>query len=454
MQLHFGRNHSEHRRLEIELAEGKAQMSSMDRVLAVIEFDLDGMILHANQNFLERFGYSLNEIVGRHHRIFVDNAYQQSTEYQQFWKKLRSGVFDSGQYKRLAKDGSEIWIQASYTPIVDEKGKLYKVIKFATDITQDKLRTANFEGMVAAIDRSQAVIEFSLDGLVLHANANFLETFGYTLGEIRGQHHRMFVDPAESRSSAYAQFWETLRAGKFSAAQYKRLGKGGREIWIQASYNPVFDLNGKPVKVVKLATDITGQIEAVHVLNRAVRDLEAVIDTSVSSAQRATSLAEQTVGTVSSGSSATDEVTSLMQEVSADSGRIVEITEMINGIASQTDLLALNAAIEAARAGEGGRGFAVIAAEVRSLSHRTKDSAERIAELLESSLHKIAEGADTATAARDTMKQAAEAVDEFSGIVGEITRAIEGQRAGLQDVERAILLVNGGRQRDVVAVAA
>lgn len=429
--------------LQAEIAENRSLLGGIDRVQAIIEFDLDGLVLTANKNFLERFGYSLHEIVGKHHRMFVDSEHQQTLEYKMFWTKLRSGQFDSGQYRRLAKDGSEVWIQAAYTPTFDQDGKLYKIVKFATDITEERLRNANFEGMLAAVDRSQAVIEFALDGTVLTANDNFLTAFGYRLDEVIGMHHRMFVDATESQSMAYAEFWKQLRAGRFTAAQYKRLGKNGREIWIQASYNPVFGLKGKPVKVVKFATDISAQIKAVHMLKHAAQDFETIISSSIRSAERAGLVAAQTAGSVSDGSSAANRVTSLMQEVSADSSKIVEITEMINGIASQTDLLALNAAIEAARAGEGGRGFGVIAAEVRSLSQRTKDSAQGIAGLLHGALEKIHAGASTANAASGTMSRASGEVHEFAEIVLEMSRAIESQRAGLADMERAIQLVHG-----------
>jgi methyl-accepting chemotaxis protein len=454
MQFRTRSNDSVIKQLEAERAEYKAQLAGIDQVQAIIEFSLDGTILTANRNFLDCFGYSLSEIVGHHHCMFVDYDYRQTMEYQMFWRKLREGQFDSGQYKRLAKDGSEVWIRAAYTPIFDQQGKLYKIVKFATDMTEVKLRNANFEGMLTAIGRSQAVIEFSLDGTVLAANDNFLRTFGYRADEVLGMHHRMFVDTTESQSMEYAQFWKNLRAGNFSAAQYRRLGKGGREIWIQASYNPVFGLDGKPAKVVKFATDISNQIKAVQMLKEAVKNFETIIGSNMQAGQRASLLAGQTAGSVSSGALAADRVTNLMREVSADSTKIVEITEMINGIASQTDLLALNAAIEAARAGEGGRGFGVIAAEVRSLSQRTKESAQGIAGLLQGALEKIQAGASTAIDASGTMSRASEEVQEFAEIVMEMSRSIEGQCTGLEEMERAILMVHGVHHESMKTAAA
>jgi methyl-accepting chemotaxis protein len=189
--------------------------------------------------------------------MFVDPAYRETAEYRAFWDKLGRGEFDAGQYRRLGKGNKEIWIQASYNPILDKSGKPVKVVKFATDITEQKRRNADFEGQIAAIHKSQAVIEFTLDGTILTANENFLKTLGYSLDEIRGQHHRMFVEPAYRDSQDYRLFWERLGRGEYDTGQYKRIGKGGAEVWIQASYNPIMDANGQPMKVVKYASNIT-----------------------------------------------------------------------------------------------------------------------------------------------------------------------------------------------------
>lgn len=231
--------------------------AAINRSQAVIEFTLDGKILNANENFLAAIGYALIEIEGQHHSMFVEPAERASPEYRAFWAKLARGDFDSGQYKRIAKGGREIWIQASYNPVFDSAGRPVKVVKFATDITEQKQAFANFEGQLAAINKSQAVIEFALDGRILHANENFLKTLGYSLDEVKGRHHSIFVDPAYRETFEYKNFWEKLGRGEFDSGKYKRIAKGGREIWIQASYNPILDLNGKPVKVVKFAADIT-----------------------------------------------------------------------------------------------------------------------------------------------------------------------------------------------------
>ena len=255
----------------------EGQLAAIGKSQAVIEFTLDGKILHANENFLAALGYTLAEIQGHHHSMFVDPVHRASAEYRLFWEKLGRGEYDAGQYQRVAKGGKEIWIQASYNPILDPKGKPFKVVKYANDITQQKLTVANYEGQLAAISKSQAVIEFALDGKILHANENFLAALGYTLAEIQGHHHSMFVDPAQRASAEYRLFWEKLARGEHDAGQYQRVGKGGKEIWIQASYNPILDPKGKPFKVVKYATDITQQVRAADALRVAVHEVQAAV---------------------------------------------------------------------------------------------------------------------------------------------------------------------------------
>ncbi|MCB1783821.1 MAG: PAS domain-containing methyl-accepting chemotaxis protein [Alphaproteobacteria bacterium] len=237
----------------------KAMIDAMSKSQAVIEFNMDGIILDANKNFLKAMGYSLDEIRGKHHSMFVSSSYAGSPEYQDFWSKLNQGEFFAAEYQRFGEGGKEVWIQASYNPVFDGRGKPFKVVKFATDITAQKLRNAYYEGQIEAIGKSQAVIEFEIDGTIVTANPNFLGAMGYTLEEIQGKHHSMFVDPAYAKSSEYKDFWVKLGRGEFFSAEYQRFGKGGKEVWIQASYNPILDLNGKPFKVVKFATDITAQ---------------------------------------------------------------------------------------------------------------------------------------------------------------------------------------------------
>jgi methyl-accepting chemotaxis protein len=242
---------------EVEL---QAINAALNRVQAVIEFQLDGTILHANQNFLDAVGYTLDEVQGRHHSMFCEGPFAASEAYKQFWERLRGGHFEHGEFKRVGKGGREIWINASYNPVFDVDGKPYKVIKFATDITAAKLRNAEYEGKVSAMDKAQAVIEFDLGGHVLTANGNFLDAMGYTLDDIKGEHHRMFCETEYAASVEYKRFWQKLNRGEFDGGRYKRVGNGGKSIWIQATYNPILDMNGTPFKIVKFASDITEQV--------------------------------------------------------------------------------------------------------------------------------------------------------------------------------------------------
>jgi methyl-accepting chemotaxis protein len=357
------------------------KIAAIDRSQAVIEFNLDGTIVTANANFLKAMGYALSEIQGKHHSLFVAPAERDSAAYREFWAALNRGTYESGEYKRIGKGGREVWIQASYNPILDEKGKPFAIVKFATDVTEQKLRGADLAGQIAAIGKSQAVIEFNLDGTVINANDNFLRTIGYSLGEIKGKHHRLFVDPAERDSAAYREFWAALNRGAYESGEYKRIAKGGREVWIQASYNPILDLNGKPFKVVKYATDTTkqvlmrmgnervrGMLETVasgaEELNASVREISAAMLKSKDTALDAVEL-------VASADSQTKRLSDAAQAMSG-------IAEMIGDITGQINLLALNATIESARAGEAGRGFAVVAAEVKNLANQAKQATDKI----------------------------------------------------------------------------
>ncbi|MDR6869014.1 methyl-accepting chemotaxis protein [Bosea sp. BE125] len=255
------------------------KLNAIEKSQAIIEFDLAGKVVDANQNFLDCLGYSLSEIRGEHHSMFVDAAYRTTQAYRAFWDALGRGEPQTAEYLRIGKGGKQIWLQATYAPILDRAGKPARVIKFATDITSAKQIVANFEGQVAAIRKSQAVIEFDLAGKVLDANDSFLNALGYTLSEIKGQHHSMFVEPKEREGQAYRRFWEKLGRGEYDDGQYLRIGKSGRKVWIQASYNPILDALGNPYKVVKYATDITANTLAQAALRQAVEETQAVIAT-------------------------------------------------------------------------------------------------------------------------------------------------------------------------------
>jgi methyl-accepting chemotaxis protein len=389
-----------------------SKVSAIGRAQAVIEFKLDGTIVTANQNFCQALGYSLAEIEGKHHSLFVGPAERDSAAYREFWARLNRGEFQAGEYKRIGKGGREVWILASYNPLLDENGKPFGVAKFATDVTAEKLKNADLAGQISAIDKAQAVIEFNMDGTIITANANFLGTLGYSLAEIKGKHHSMFVEPLERDGAAYREFWATLNRGQYQAAEYKRIGKGGKEVYIQASYNPILDLNGKPFKVVKYATDTTRQV-LVRMGNERVRGMmESVaagseeLNASVREISEAMTKSRETaMSAVEQVASADAQAQRLTEAAKAMSG----IIEMINSITSQINLLALNATIESARAGEAGRGFAVVASEVKSLANQARQATDKIGQEI-GSLNGIS---GDVVSALGSIKQAINNVSEY-----------------------------------------
>jgi methyl-accepting chemotaxis protein len=366
---------------KVRSMEDAGKIAAISRAQAVIEFNLDGTIVTANENFLKVLGYSLSEIQGKHHGMFVVPSDRDSAAYREFWAALNRGELRKGEFKRVGKGGKEVWILASYNPILDDTGKAFRIVKFAADVTEQKLKTADFAGQIEAIGKSQAVIEFGMDGVILGANENFLKALGYSLSEIKGQHHSMFVSPSERDSAGYREFWATLNRSKFQSGEYKRVGKGGKEVWIQASYNPILDLNGKPFKVVKYASDTTAQVIA-RLQGEKVRDMmdqvaagAEELNASVREISEAMSKSKDTATTAVDEVEAADQQA---QRLSAAADQMRSIVQLIGDITGQINLLALNATIESARAGEAGRGFAVVAAEVKNLANQAKQATDKI----------------------------------------------------------------------------
>jgi methyl-accepting chemotaxis protein len=397
---------------KIKSMEDAGQIAAIGRAQAVIAFEMNGNIVTANENFLKALGYALAEIQGKHHSMFVEQAERNSAAYREFWARLNRGENQSAEYKRIGKGGKEVWILASYNPVLDEKGKPFRVVKFATDVTSQKLSTADLAGQISAIGKSQAVIEFNMDGSIIGANQNFLKTVGYALDEIRGRHHSMFVDPVEREGAAYREFWAALNRGEYQAAEYKRIGKGAKEVWIQASYNPILDLNGKPFKVVKYATDTTAQV-LVRMGNERVRGMmESVaagaeeLNASVREISEAMTKSRDTATTAVGRVEAADAQAKRLNEAAQAMSGIVEL---IGNITGQINLLALNATIESARAGEAGRGFAVVASEVKNLATQAKQATDKIGQEI-GNLNGIS---GDVVSALDSIKQAIQGVSEY-----------------------------------------
>ncbi len=406
------------------------QINAIGKSQAVIEFSMDGAIIDANQNFLTALGYSLEEVAGKHHSMFVEPHYASSAEYRTFWSNLNSGRFDSGEYKRLGKGGREVWIQASYNPILDLNGKPFKVVKYATDVTKEKLKNADFIGQINAINRSQAVIEFNPDGTIITANPIFLQAMGYGLDEIAGKHHRIFVDQLTAQSKEYENFWANLKGGQYNRTVFKRIRKNRSEIWLQASYNPILDADGRVYKVVKLASDITdlmhvsiiadeasGKVQSVA---SAVKEMSASIN-EISHNMTLTSGAAKEINAVTiHANMAAEKMTETTQQMEA----IIKIIESISG---QTNLLALNAAIEAARAGEAGKGFYVVANAVKNLAGQTKKATENVA----IEIKKVQEASKSLKNNIDDISKAAETVNKY---VSDVAGSVEEQTAVTREI--------------------
>ncbi|KTB85138.1 chemotaxis protein [Pseudomonas syringae pv. syringae PD2766] len=409
----------------------KGLTNALERSMAVVEMDLDGKILRANDNFLATMGYRPEDIAGKTHRDFCEPDMLRSREYADLWASLRAGKFISGKFKRLNKSGHNVWLEASYNPVSDAQGNVFKVVKYALDVTSQVMLENETRSKLAAVDRAMAICEFDPAGNVIAANSNFLNVMGYALNEIKGKHHRSFCEPSLVNSPEYTDFWRKLNHGEFVGGQFKRIGKNGRVVWLEATYNPVFDVEGKLYKVVKFASDISARVEKqdadAHGASRAYHisaETEKV-------AEQGTLVIQDTAREMRQIAENIGASAKLVSQLGDRSEQITAIVNTIRGIADQTNLLALNAAIEAARAGDQGRGFAVVADEVRQLAGRTSGSTTEIAEMIGKILAETREAVASMSATQEGANRGVTLADQAGQVIVQI-------RDGASDAVEAV----------------
>jgi len=421
--------------LQRTLTEQSGLLDAINRSMAVIEFDLEGVVMRANDNFLKTMGYTAEQAIGQPHRRFCTPEFGRSAQYTELWSRLKNGQFQSGTFERINSQGQPIWLEASYNPIKDAAGRVVKVVKYAMDVTAKVQQESEANAKLQAIDRAMAVIEFDLEGNVLTANQNFLTRMGYTLAELKGKHHRLFCTPELVNSGAYQDFWRRLNQGELFHGLFERVDKRGQTVWLEANYNPVYDAAGRLCKVVKFASDVTARVVQ-H--EQDARSASAAYHISVATrkvAEQGTHVIQQAASEMREIAEDIAQSSTLIAQLGERSEQITAIVNTIRAIADQTNLLALNAAIEAARAGEQGRGFAVVADEVRLLAGRTSGSTAEISNMIgliqsetrqaiksmEGTRGRAAEGVELANQAgtvilqiRDGASEAVEAVSMFA----------------------------------------
>jgi len=414
-----------------DVAGYKGLMAALERSMAVVEFDLNGKVLRANDNFLQALGYRPDELSAKSHRDFCLPALTNSAAYGEFWAALRAGKFVSGTFQRVNKDGQTVWLEASYNPVLDERGQVLKVVKYALVVTDKVAQEAATRSKLVALDRAMAVIEFDLSGNVLVANENFLNVMGYGLAELKGKHHRMFCEPGLVNSDGYTDFWRRLNGGEFFSGQFKRLGKHGRVVWLEASYNPVYDADGKLTKIVKFASDITERVEKFEADSRGASRAYHISAETEKFAEQGTQVIQETASEMRRIAENIGASARLVGQLGDRSEQITAIVNTIRGIADQTNLLALNAAIEAARAGDQGRGFAVVADEVRQLAGRTSRSTAEIAEMISKILAETRDAVVSMNATQEGAQRGVTLADQAGSVILQI-------RNGTSDAVEAV----------------
>ncbi|WP_421236129.1 methyl-accepting chemotaxis protein [Aeromonas sp. 601039] len=402
---------------QMQLAQAQAFIDAVKVGVATISFTPSGEILEANPLFLNVVGYSEQEVIGKHHRIFCDAHYVQSSSYAQFWEQLRQGHSHSGTYQRFDKQGRELWLEATYFPVKVE-GKVVRVVKIASDITESYQQLSRQTAIISALDRALAIIEFTPKGEIVTANQNFLSCVGYSLSQLKGQHHRLFCDESFYREQPH--FWDDLAHGQLKSGLFSRRDSHGNEIWLEATYNPIKDESGKVVKVIKFASEVTERIKRAQAVSEAANIAQTISQETTRFAETGSELLAASVAISSAISEQVSRTSGLIGQLNEQSKSIEAIVSTISSIAEQTNLLALNAAIEAARAGDQGRGFAVVADEVRQLAARTSLSTGEIASVVQKNRELTAQITGNINEVATSAQRGKAQIGEVSGVMAQI----------------------------------
>ncbi len=410
-----------------DLAEQKAHISALETHLACLECTLNGEIVDANSKMLALLGYSHERLINQSHDLLCGSEEVTGEVRRQFWAALAQGRACAGTYRRLRADGQPLWLEATYVPVPDASGTINKVVMLASDVTAERAAGMDQKALMAALDKSLAVIEFTPNGEIITANRNFLAAVGYSLQQITGKHHRMFCTDTFARQ--YPHFWAELGRGEFKSGQFDRIDSQGRIIWLEATYNPIVDERGRVIKVVKFATDITDRIEQSQAVRQAAEVASSTSEETAAIAQQGMASLQAAVETSARIAAQMADATELIAQLNAQSKNIEEIVATISAIADQTNLLALNAAIEAARAGEQGRGFAVVADEVRQLAARTSKSTAEIADVVQ-------RNRDLTRKVTETIGSASLTAEEGNGRVLQVSSIMQEIRQGAENVCR------------------
>lgn len=419
---------------KIKFIDTEAKLKVVNQTLAVIEFSVDGIILDANHNFLNCFGYTIDEIRGQHHRMFVEKEFASSSDYQSFWDSLAQAKSFNGEFQRVGNHGKDIWLQASYNPVYDSQGKLVKIIKLAFDITTEKLKSNETQAKLDAIDTGLAFIEFDINGNIQNANRNFLKAMGYTLLEIKGQHHSIFCTLEYQQSEEYRDFWLKLSEGEAFSGRYERVGKYNREVWIQATYSPIINFHGQVTKVIKYAYDVTKEVQMQRIIDDKSTKIHDLVKNIMLNVEQLNEANNKSANFNADSKEAADAGTQALQmskeaidKIQSSSTQVAETVNVISDIASQTNLLAFNAAIEAARAGQHGVGFSVVAAEVRKLAENSSKAADEISRLIKESAVHIENGVDVcdnASGSLDGVSRNVRGSAELSNQIKELSESL------------------------------